>query len=407
MSNYVSPMPEPEPGQTGPSRPDMGILENRWLHKVFLFFTWFETAPLWVNLGWLSLLLAGHLGIWWRVAPARAAAMTLLLAGFIGLDAGLLGLLPRLGRSYGRLYSQLLVMVLPRLAVMGLAWLLVPWWPAWSWWISLALQTAGTLAYGWGMWIEPHRLALTTLKVAMPGRPVDSPPIRLLHLSDIHLERLTGREARLLQLIEQAQADLIVITGDYLNLSYAADPQAMAQVRQLLGKIEAPYGVYATLGSPPVDLPEVAPAHFDHLPIRLLRQEAVELDLGPGRRLRLLGLDCTHDMAYDAHRLAALAPAQADGLTTLLLYHSPELMPVAQQYPIDLFLCGHTHGGQVRIPGYGAVLTSSCTGKRYEMGRYDENGTTLYVSRGIGLEGMCAPRIRLFCPPEVTLVLLG
>jgi hypothetical protein len=78
-------------------------------------------------------------------------------------------------------------------------------------------------------------------------------------------------------------------------------------------------------------------------------------------------------------------------------------MPLVQQYPVDLYLCGHTHGGQVRMPWYGAVLTSSSLGKRYEMGEYVEQNTRLYISRGIGLEGLSAPRLRLLCPPEIVL----
>jgi predicted MPP superfamily phosphohydrolase len=100
-------------------------------------------------------------------------------------------------------------------------------------------------------------------------------------------------------------------------------------------------------------------------------------------------------------RTAAMAPVDT---TRVFLYHSPELMPEAPANDIDLYLCGHTHGGQVRLPGFGALFTSAATGKRYEMGRYDEGGTTLYVSRGIGLEGYSMPRLRLFCPPEITLV---
>ena len=231
---------------------------------------------------------------------------------------------------------------------------------------------------------------------------------RFVHLSDLHLERITRREERLLALVRAARPDLIVITGDYLNLSYNRDPQAIAQVRQLLSELEAPFGVYATLGSPPVDVPDVARAHFAPSRIRLLQGEAVALDLGRGRRLTLMGLDCTHDVPYDARAFSALF-ARKNGRpgATVLLYHSPELMPVVRQYGVDLYLCGHTHGGQVRIPGYGAVITSAVTGKRYEMGRYDENGTTLYVSRGIGMEGLSAPRMRLFCPPEATLVILS
>ena len=71
-----------------------------------------------------------------------------------------------------------------------------------------------------------------------------------------------------------------------------------------------------------------------------------------------------------------------------------------------LVLCGHTHGGQVRLPLFGAILTSSQLGKRYEMGLYREGNTQMYVSRGVGLEGLSAPRVRFLAPPEVTLVTL-
>jgi predicted MPP superfamily phosphohydrolase len=82
-------------------------------------------------------------------------------------------------------------------------------------------------------------------------------------------------------------------------------------------------------------------------------------------------------------------------------------MPLVQQYPIDLYLCGHTHGGQIRLPFYGAILTSACTGKQYEMGPYLEQETLLYISRGIGLEGLSAPRMRLLCRPEIILFTLS
>jgi predicted MPP superfamily phosphohydrolase len=118
-------------------------------------------------------------------------------------------------------------------------------------------------------------------------------------------------------------------------------------------------------------------------------------------------MDCDHELDIDSQiflELVGLAPPDS---MKLLLYHSPELMPLAQQYPVDLYLCGHTHGGQVRLPFYGALITSSSLGKRYEMGPYLEKDTLLYVSRGIGLEGLSAPRMRLLCPPEIVLFTLG
>jgi predicted MPP superfamily phosphohydrolase len=254
---------------------------------------------------------------------------------------------------------------------------------------------------------EPFTLGMTRYPIESPYLPANATPIRLLHLSDFHVERLTRREAHVLELIEEAKPDVIVITGDYLNLSYVDEPTAREEVRKVLAKIDAPYGVYATLGSPPVDPRNTTPSLFDGLDnIRLLRDEVAVLDLGEDRSLALVGMDCEHDLDIDAEafkKLIDLAPANS---MRVLLYHSPELMPQVQQYPVDLYLCGHTHGGQVRVPGYGAIITSSALGKQYEMGPYIENNTTLYISRGIGLEGLSAPRMRLFCPPEIILFTL-
>ncbi|OQY33409.1 MAG: hypothetical protein B6243_06580 [Anaerolineaceae bacterium 4572_5.2] len=386
------------------SHPNLEVLEDRWLHKVMVFIQSFHHRPLTFNRAALLLLFGGIFALWQMIAPSVALAATLVFITAALLDLLVLWILPRRGISFGPIAPQLLTMLLPRLAVTALSLLIAVWQPTAALWTMLILQVFGSAAYLWGLLIEPHRLSLTSLELSVSDFPADAPPIRLLHLSDIHLERLTRRENRLLQLIQSARPDLIVITGDYLNLSYNNDSKAIAQVRNLLAKIDAPYGVYATLGSPPVDLPEIAAAHFTDSHIHLLQGNVMELDLGQGRALNLIGMDCTHDMAFDGQMFSALVAQKNGRGASLLLYHSPEMMPLVQQHNVDLYLCGHTHGGQVRIPGYGALITSAVTGKRYEMGRYDENGTTLYVSRGIGLEGSSAPRLRLFCPPEITLV---
>jgi predicted MPP superfamily phosphohydrolase len=146
---------------------------------------------------------------------------------------------------------------------------------------------------------------------------------------------------------------------------------------------------------------------FAGLPARLLRNEAIRLALPDGRRLTLLGLDCRHDIAADTaalDELLAVAPREGP---RVLLYHSPDLMPAAVERGIDLYLCGHTHGGQVRLPLIGPLLTSSKWGRRYVMGHYRAGHTHLYVSRGIGFEGLGAPRVRLLCPPEVALITIA
>lgn len=387
------------------------ILEKRWLHQLFLITHIPAVWPAW-KLAILLLVAAGLVwSAWLPLGPVAFSAAAIYLA-FALVDWTLLSWLPESGRSFGPVGPQLVVMTAPRLGLAVLLGLAV-WLFGWGdsaylllWMLGL-LQLIGTTLYLWGTVVEPFALTLTRQTLQSPHFSAASPPLRLLHLSDLHLERLTRREAHLLTLVKQAQPDLIVITGDYLNLSYVDDPTARAEARRVLTELEAPLGVYATLGSPPVDPRETTPALFNDLNIRLLRDEVAVLNLPDGRTLSLLGLDCDHDLAVDAQIFRAMIQLTPPNSLRVLLYHSPELMPVVRDYPVDLYLCGHTHGGQVRLPLYGAILTSSALGKRYEMGAYVEQGTTLYISRGIGLEGLSAPRLRLLCPPEISLFTLS
>ena len=385
--------------------PQPEILENRLFHKLFLVTHVPASWPAWMLAASLILAALAVWFIWWLFDQNGLVAAGVYLAFALG-DWLLLWWLPHSGRSFGPIGPQLLVISVPRVGAAavaaGVAWI------TGSFTLGIVtmmlLQLAGSAVYLWGTLHEPFALNTTFKRLRLAAFPSNTSPLRLLHLSDLHVERLTRRESsRLLELIAQADPDLIVITGDYLNLSYVDDPTAQAEVQELLARIKAPYGVYATLGSPPVDPRTSTPALFDSVNVRLLRDELAVIHFDDGRKLSLLGLDCEHDLRSDAsafERLIELAPADS---ARVLLYHSPELMPLVQQHPVELYLCGHTHGGQVRLPFYGAIVTSSVTGKRYEMGAYDEQETMLYVSRGIGLEGLSAPRMRLFCPPEIVL----
>ncbi len=409
--------------------PREGILEDRWLHQLFLLTHSPSTWPAW-KLAAALLVVALIVGlIWWPLGGSLAVIAAVIYLVFALSDWLLLWWLPKSGRSFGPIGPQLYLKTVPRVVVAILVVLVALIWPNLQYpegtmspitnyqlpmsnlqvWPGLLvlLQLSGTAIYLWGTLREPFALATTYLSIQSPGLPDHESPIRLLHLSDLHVERLTPREAKLLELIDRARPDLIVITGDFLNLSYVDDPTARAEVRKVLTKINAPYGVYATLGSPPVDRRQTTPSLFEGTAIRLLRDEVAVLQFTAGRTLSLLGLDCDHDLEGDARVFKELVKLAPPDSAQVLLYHSPELMPVVQDYPVDLYLCGHTHGGQVRVPFYGALLTSSALGKRYEMGRYVEQDTTLYISRGIGLEGLSAPRMRLLCPPEIILFTLS
>jgi predicted MPP superfamily phosphohydrolase len=383
------------------------FLEEGFFHKVLLLFHRPATWSLWqVGLG--GLLLASIVFIVW-VLITRDASVA-LVAGLIFVlyvltDAWLLRSLPVQKISFGPWQSQLFALALPRFFVAVMASIITIFLGnGWGLFIMAFGQLIGSVALAYGAVVEPFRLAITTLDIETSQLPYDAAPIRILHISDLHVERLTIREENLLQLVRQAQPDLILITGDYLNLSYTNDPESHAQVRQLLGQLSAPYGVFATLGSPLVDIRDVVTPLFDDLPVCLLVNEWEQIQLGDDRRVVLLGLDCSHHLPTDRRRLADLITASPDNGPMILLYHAPDLMPEASQHEVDLYLCGHTHGGQVRLPGYGAILTSSQLGKRYEMGLYRSGRTHMYVSRGVGLEGLSAPRVRFLAPPEITLV---
>jgi len=194
-----------------------------------------------------------------------------------------------------------------------------------------------------------------------------------------------------------------VITGDYLNLSSVYQSEAQQGVRHLLSQLSAPLGVYAITGSPVVDVVGIVPEIFADLTnIHWLNDAAVKIQ-HHDNSFWLLGIRCSYDEARDAHALQQGHQQIPAGDFCVLLYHTPDLTPEAATLGVNLYLCGHTQGGQLGLPFYGALATSSRYGKRYEAGLYQEGATTLYVSRGLGVEGLGAPRARFLAPPEVIL----
>jgi predicted MPP superfamily phosphohydrolase len=328
------------------------------------------------------------------------AAAALVLA-FTVADGVSLALLPRRKCSFGPVNPPLLGLSICRTALAVAAGLL---WPTLAALLLTGVLHLAILAISvYATWVEPFRLGVTQARLRSPKLDGHT-PLRLLHISDLHIERITPRDEALLRLVEELSPDVIVVTGDYLNLSYVYDDRAQAEARELLTRLcDAARGpIYAITGSPPVDRTEVVPAIFDGLPINWL-MDAVEDAHINSHTLQIAGLTCTRERLVDGPRLRQLLDGKPQHAFTLLLYHSPDLMPDAADLDIDLYLCGHTHGGQIRFPLFGALITSSDFWKRYEMGRYEENGTTLYVSRGLGMEGMGAPRARFLSPPEIIL----
>ncbi len=355
----------------------------------------------------------------------KAAGLAALIALGFGLaDWGLLAALPRLGLSYGGLTRGLIGITAIRVGVllvviailMAVRYLHTVFGGSLSpEWLLKAGLTAGCIVSAlvlinlaifaseiYGLTIEPFNLQTTQISLAGPNKS-NGEPLRILHLTDTHIERITSREVDLIERVHALKPDLILLTGDYVNLDYLDDTRALQDTRHVLDQLSAPYGVYAVIGS--VDTQRVAHALFSDLSIRLLQDEIAPIRLGE-QTIYLIGVSNINSKR-DAQAFEKLADQIPKDGYSILLYHTPDLIEIADQSGIDLYLAGHTHGGQVRLPFFGAIITMSAYGKRFESGLYQLNPTTLYVSRGIGMEGMGLPRVRFLCPPEIVLVNLG
>ncbi len=376
--------------------PDREDGSSSWVHLALIFTGELGRIPPALLLpAWIALVA---IAAWpWAslIAPAAVAAAIIL-----AVDWAALALLPVAGRSWGPVTPSLLALTLVRTVV---------WW-AGAWihptLMGLALvvlvQSAITAAAIYATWYEPFHVTVTHRSYRPAGWSAER-PLRLLHLSDLHFEGPSPRESSVLERVRRLQPDAIVITGDYLNLSSVYDPEAQAGARAFLAELEAPAGVYAITGSPVVDVAGIVPEIFNDLPrIRWLQDEVVRVEWEENA-LWLVGLRCTYAEGRDRATLARLLGEVPEGATTVLLYHTPDLAPEIAETGIDLYLCGHTHGGQLRLPLYGALATSSRWGKRYEMGDYREGQTEIYVSRGLGVEGLGAPRARFLASPEIVL----
>jgi len=365
--------------------------------------------PLWTVL--LIAVAAGLGRLWmWRTGSPGAAWLSVgsYLACVLA-DWAWLASLPRRSLSFGPVAPPLLGLALARW-VLGLLLLLLflgGLAPMVSAAIGAGLQLLllGTVVYTTG--VEPFALGVTHLELLSSKLPQGA-RLRLVQISDLHVERTTRRERELVERVRALDADYVLLTGDYLNFSFVGEQRAIDDARWVLSHLHARKGIYAVRGTHQVDANWVLPVLFEGLPIRWLRSESVLLH-EDGFALLVAGASSTRRPDIDGpavdRALAALPRGETAKKTfAVLLFHLPDAVPQAQAAGVDLYLAGHTHGGQLRLPLYGALVTATASGKRYEMGRYDLDGLTLYVSRGLGMEGMGAPRARFLCPPEIVCI---
>ena len=298
-----------------------------------------------------------------------------LTAGFLVVDGIGLALLPRLGISYGGVAPTLAAFVFLRGGLVFL-WLLLQAWLAQigatalqkrSIWILVALNLVLLGVAFDAFYVEPMQLTVGRIEVPLPGL---SHSVRIVQLTDIHVERTTRREQALPGLVESLHPDMIVLTGDYLNQSFSHDAQAAADLRLLLGRLHAPLGIYAVNGN--VETPLEMGDLLAGLDIRPLNNEVLRIP-ALGDHFALVGLNYT-DWLFDQIELHFLMQQVKAGDFSLLLYHTPDQAYAARGLGVNLYLAGHTHGGQVTLAGLHELALGKIGGHRYVHGLYGSRG---------------------------------
>ena len=219
---------------------------------------------------------------------------------------------------------------------------------------------------------------------------------RLLHLTDLHLDGLPQLDDAIAGLARGKPVDLSVWTGDYRFRVHGAYEQVLPGIAKILGAISASDGHVATLGNHD---PAALVGPLEQLGLRVLTNETVTIRRGADT-LHVTGLDDVHYFYTDA---AAAALAGAPTGFRIALVHSPEAAPLAAGAGYALYLCGHTHGGQVCLPGGMPILTNSALHWRHAWGLWRRGDMLGYTSNGAGTSGL---PVRFFSRGEVTLLTL-
>ena len=255
-------------------------------------------------------------------------------------------------------------------------------------------------------WAEGHRFAVNRHRVTLAGLKA---PLRVAHLTDLHFDRwrLERDIQPWLEATGRENPELILITGDFV--SRLLPLERMQSLANLLGTLSAPLGVWAVMGnhdyqpsSGSVSTPEF---------ITLLERKGIKVLNNSNAQVRedlwLAGMDDLTWGTPDLGRTLEGLPQEivSQGVASLLMSHNPDILPKVPAW-VGLTLSGHTHGGQVRLPGVETLYNVSRYGERFQMGftvadQPFELGAKGFVSRGLGTGGF---PVRTFCPAELVML---
>ena len=225
----------------------------------------------------------------------------------------------------------------------------------------------------YGFFIEPYWIEVK--KVEIPTSKLHQSTVRLVQISDLHCDGRPGNEKKLVELVNGIKPDVVVFTGDAVNTI-----EALPLFKETLRSINAPLGKFAVRGN--FDTRKLAGVDiFGGTGFLELDANSIKVEKD-GEKFWITGVTCERE--GEIGNVLKKVPGDC---FSIFLHHYPDLVEDLAGQNVDLYLCGHTHGGQIALPFYGALITLSEFGKKYESGMYTVGNTILYVNRGIGMDG--------------------
>jgi predicted MPP superfamily phosphohydrolase len=260
--------------------------------------------------------------------------------------------------------------------------------------VSHALMRLALMASGlyWRGARNAAKVEVRRNRIASPRLPKAFDGFTILQLSDLHVDMSEPAMERVIALLGGIDYDLCVLTGDYRGKTYGPYDATLAWMAKIRSALKGP--IYGVLGNH--DTICLVPG-LEDMGIKILLNESEEIARG-GARIYLAGIDDAHFFRVDnIEKAAADIP---HGAFSILISHTPEVYRQAAHAEFDLLLSGHTHGGQICLPGGIPITLDSVLPRSMGSGPWRHHGMIGYTSVGAGV---CIVPVRFNCPPEITL----
>ena len=263
-----------------------------------------------------------------------------------------------------------------------------------KWYLSATIIRTALMATGlyWRARRNAEDIKIRRHDICSPDLPASFDGFTILHLSDLHVDLNDGAMRRLVDLLPTISYDICVLTGDYRAKTFGPYRTALDGLAQVCEQLEG--SVYGVLGNH--DTIRMVPA-LEELGVRMLLNESETIERG-AEHIHLVGIDDAHYYRVDNIEKAASGVPVAG--FSILLSHTPEIYRQAAHAGFNLLLSGHTHGGQICLPGAIPIVLDSVLPRRMGSGAWSHHDMIGYTSVGVG---SCVLPVRLNCPPEITL----